>query len=87
MGGESWFWATKTQAIVHKAQGLYLELSHLLQLEPEFGHTAPHVEQAHVDGRGPRRQGLAGGPHGLQGTESLPARNVGHSYEKEEPRA
>lgn len=29
---------------------LYLELSHLLQLEPELGHIPPHVEQAQVDG-------------------------------------
>lgn len=61
---------------------LYLELSHLLQLEPELGHIPPHVEQALVEGRGAGGQGLAGWPQGLQGAESLPARNVGSSYEK-----
>lgn len=59
---------------------MYLELSHLLQLEPELGHIPPHVEQAHVDGRGAGREGLAGWP--LQGAESLPTRNKGSSYEK-----
>lgn len=40
----------------------YLELSHLLELEPEFGHTPPHVEQARVHSRGAGGQGLAGRP-------------------------
>lgn len=61
---------------------LYLELSHLLQLEPELGHIPLHVEQAQVQGRGASGQRLAGWPQGLQGTECLPARNMGSSYGK-----
>lgn len=49
-GGENRLWATKTEDMVPKERNLYLELSHLLELQPEFGHTAPHVQQAHVDG-------------------------------------
>lgn len=72
----------ETDDIARKKHGLYLELPHLLQLEPEFGHTPPHVEQAHVDGRGAGDQGLAGRPRRLQGAESLSARNMGTSYGK-----
>ena len=61
-GGESGFWGTRTEDVVHKELIQYLKLSYLLELELEFGHTPPHVKQAHVHGRGAGRQGLAGWP-------------------------
>lgn len=64
---------------------LYLQLPHLLQLEPEFSHVALHVQQAHMDGRGAGRQELAGGRRGFWGTQGLPTRNVGCAYGKEQP--
>lgn len=66
----------------YKERDLYLELSHLLQLELEFCHTPPHVKQAQVDSRGAGGQGLAERPCGLQGAKSLPTRDMGSSYEK-----
>ncbi|KAL0627497.1 UPF0764 protein C16orf89, partial [Plecturocebus cupreus] len=60
----------------------YLELSHLLELEPEFRHAPSHLKQAQVDGRGARRWRLAGRHRGLQSNERLPTRHMGSSYEK-----
>lgn len=51
-----------SEETVHGERGLYLELSHLPQLQPELGHAPPHVEQARVDCRGAGRRQLAGRP-------------------------
>lgn len=71
--------AAKSENTVHGDWGLYLELSHLLELEPELGHIPPHVQQAHMDGRGAGRQGLPGWPRGLQSTKGLPTGHLGSS--------
>lgn len=60
----------------------YLELPHLLELQPEFCHVPPHVKQARVDGRGSGRQGLAGRQRRLHSAQTLPCRNMGCSYEE-----
>ena len=65
-----------SEETVHGERGLYLELSHLPQLQPELGHAPPHVEQARVDRGGAGRRQLAG-RRGLHGAESLPTGNLG----------